>query len=422
MKSPILRTRREFMANCAVATAGLTIPQFLLQTVRASAVERGWEPGSAAPLPGFKDDHILLVVQLSGGNDGLNTVIPHQDDAYFRARPQLAVKPDRRIAISDDVSLHANLAGLKQLYDLGEVAIIEGVGYPNPDRSHFRSMEIWHTAVDSSTYESTGWIGRYFDNACTGQAPATVGFSAGGDLPQAFHGKRKLGIAVESPQSFGYRAGGKNDDEASYRTMNRADAPPRNKTLDFLRHVTGNANLSSDRLRLVEAGAKNSVQYPGGRLGQQLSLIARMITGGLGTRIYYASLGSFDTHANQPGTHENLLRQFSQAMSAFQRDLKSQGHSSHVTTMVFSEFGRRVGENASRGTDHGTAAPMFLIGDRVSGGLHGRRPSLTDLDSGDLKFTTDFRSVYATVLNQWLSIEASSVLSRSFPRLELFRA
>jgi uncharacterized protein (DUF1501 family) len=361
----------------------------------------------------------LVVLQLSGGNDGLNTLTPHNDDQYFKLRPRLALRGGDRLRLNDDLSLHRNLSGFKSLFDEGKAAIIEGVGYPNPDRSHFRSMEIWHTASDSDRYETSGWIGRYFDNFCEGYPQSTAGVYLGNELPQAFYGDKGMGVSFSAPEEFGFVAGKKGDDTSSFRSMARRQAALENETLDFLRHVTDGANLSQDRIQEVSRKVKNQVGYPGDPLAESMATIARMIAGGLGSRIYYTSLGGFDTHSAQQGAHDRLLDRFSRAVLAFQNDLKALGESRRVVTMVFSEFGRRVEENASGGTDHGAAAPMFLIGDPIKGGLYGARPSLTDLDGGDLKFTTDFRSVYASVLNQWFGVDPKVVLKREFDRLPL---
>jgi uncharacterized protein (DUF1501 family) len=414
MNPVILRTRREFLGNCGVMAAGLTIPQFLVSTANGVASGHGWEAGSSAPLPGFKDDHVLVVIQLSGGNDGLNAIVPHSDDDYFRARPRLALKGGQRLRVDDDTSLNNSLAGIKGLYDAGKLAVIEGVGYPNPNRSHFRSMEIWHTATDSDRYGRDGWIGRYFDNCCEGRPVPTAGIFVGNELPQAFMGEKGMGISFQAPEDFGYVAGRKGDDKRSFRSMNSKAQPPDNESLDFLRHMTDSAMASADRVHEIAGKLKNDSKYPRDPFALGLATIARMIAGGLGSRIYYISLGGFDTHANQIGQQDRLLKRYADGVTAFHRDLHDMKESRRVLTMTFSEFGRRVGENASGGTDHGTAAPMFLIGDPVRPGLHGKRPSLSDLDGGDLKHTTDFRSVYASILRQWFGVEPSTVLGRAF--------
>lgn len=417
MKKETILTRREFLGNTGVAALGLTLPAFLGHTALAVGKSAGWEPGSAAALPGFLDDHVLVVIQLSGGNDGLNTVIPHSDDNYYKLRPRLALRG--QIRVNDEIALNNDLAPLRGLWDAGNMAVIEGVGYPNPDRSHFRSMEIWHTGSDSDVYEYSGWIGRYFDNSCQGRPQSTAGVYLGNELPQAFFGDKGMGVSFSSPEDFGYVAGDKGDDSRSFRRINSTSLATPNESLDFLRHMTEGAMSSADRVHEIAKLSKNEIRYPDTPLARSLSTVARLISGGLGTRLYYASHGGFDTHANQLGQQERLLRQWSEAVAAFMTDLSRLKQTRRVVVMTFSEFGRRVEENASGGTDHGTAAPVFLIGEPVRGGLHGARPSLTDLDAGDLKFTTDFRSVYASVLDQWFAGDPKVVLGREFDRLPL---
>ncbi len=412
MKECLLCTRREFLRATGVVAVGAAMPAFLARAV--AAVEGG------TAIRGFRDDRILVVVQLGGGNDGLNTVVPFTDDAYHRARPRLALKQDRLLAVNGEVALNAKMKALKELLDQGLLTIVEGVGYPNPNRSHFRSMEIWQTATDSERYSDTGWIGRYLDAQCGGEAEPVAGVAVGGERPQAFGGKRGFGVAFQDPGSFGWTEGQGAAREENFRQINSITRE-QNDTLDFLRKVTANAVLSSDRVREVARRYKGGVEYPRDPFGQGMQTVSKMIAGGLPTKIYYVTLGGFDTHANQSGTQDNLLERFANGVAAFQRDIKAQGNSGRVLVMTFSEFGRRVAENASGGTDHGTAAPMFLLGDSVAPGIAGKRPSLTDLDNGDLKFTTDFRAVYATILSGWLGADAKGILGRDFAGLPLLR-
>lgn len=422
MKS-VLRTRREFLGNCALASLGVAMPQFLVHTVDAAARETGWEAGSPDPLPGFADGRILVVIQLGGGNDGLNTVIPIGDDAYHRARPGLAVPAGSRIGIDDATAFHSALHPMMRLYENGQAAIVEGVGYPNPNRSHFRSMEIWHTASDSNRYEREGWIGQYFDNCCSGAPDPTAGIFIGSELPQAFTGSRGTGIAFETPENFGYIAAGEVDSPERFRAVNRTDLRAGNESLDFLRAVTDNANVSADRIHAIASRVRNAADYPRTPFARDLSTVAQMIAGGLGARIYYVPLSGFDTHAGQPGAQARLLGEFAGGVDAFYRDLEKFSLSDRVLTLAFSEFGRRVEENASNGTDHGTAGPLFLFGPSVRGGMAGRRPDLVHLDAnGDLIFTTDFRSVYASVLEDWMGADAGRVLPKRFPKLEILKA
>lgn len=420
--STFLRTRREFLGNCALASLGLAMPHFLVHTAEAAVRDTGWEPGSPDPLPGFQDGRILVVVQLGGGNDGLNTIIPFSDDAYHRARPNLAVGPEGRIGIDDATAFHSSLKPVMRLFEQGQATVVEGVGYPNPNRSHFRSMEIWHTASDSNRYEREGWIGQYFDNCCSGTPDPSSGIFIGPELPQAFMGSSGTGIAFETPKNFGYVGGGKADSPERFRRVNRPGPETENASLDFLRAVTDNANVSADRIHAITDRVRNAADYPRSPFAQSMATVAQMIAGGLGARIYYVPLSGFDTHAGQPGSQPRLLGQFASGVDAFYRDLEKFGLADRVLTLAFSEFGRRVEENASRGTDHGTAGPLFLFGPAVRGGLAGRRPDLDRLDpNGDLRFTTDFRSVYATVLEDWFGADSKRILPRAFPTMDLLR-
>lgn len=401
-------TRREFLQQAAVFSALGFAPQFL---ARAAA------PGVNA-IQGFKDDRVLVVVQLGGGNDGLNTVVPYGDDAYYRARPKLGLRSGELLKINEHIALNKRLEGLMRLYDNGKLGIIQGVGYPNPDRSHFRSMEIWHTASNSDEYLGYGWIGRYFDNECSGEARPQAGLAVDSERPQAFEGARGFGIATDTPSRFGWERGGLFPNEHPYEQVN-APAPGSGDTLDFLRHTAMNALEGSRQVRAAAERGKVQERLQQRRSLNHLDTVAGLIRGGLETRIYYVSTSGFDTHANQESLHANLMTGVGESLARFQAQLEADGTADRVTTLVFSEFGRRVKENASGGTDHGTAAPMFLIGNHVRPGLHGQAPSLTDLDNGDLKFTTDFRRVYATLLKDWFETDPARILNADFERLPL---
>lgn len=405
-------SRRDFMKHASVYSAlGIVAPQFLTHTVEAAAQS----------IQGFDSDRVLVVVQLGGGNDGLNTLVPHTDDNYYRARPNIGLKEKDLLKINDDLGFNKSLVGMKELYDRGELGVIQGIGYPNPDRSHFRSMEIWHTASDSDEYESKGWIGRYFDHECSGTARPQVGVAIGKERPQAFEGDRGFGVAFEDPTKYGWREGDGRDTESNFKHLNSPEiSAAQNENLDFLRHVTSNAILSSKEVNEAADKAKRNMEPNRGRpVNQTLANVAALIKHDLATRIYYVSASGFDTHANQIGQHTNLLSGVGDSLLEFQNQLRRDGTADRVTTMVFSEFGRRVKENKSGGTDHGTAAPMFLMGSHVKGGLHGRTPSLTDLDEGDLKYTTDFRGVYANVLEDWFKTNSKDVLGKRFDSLGL---
>lgn len=397
-------TRRDFLKTSALFSACGIAPQFIARTAQAAMT--GAE---------FPEDRVLVVVQLAGGNDGLNTVVPYRDDNYARVRSTLRL-PDRDlITTGSDFALNAAAQGLAHLLDDGNLSIIHGVGYPNPDRSHFRSMEIWHTASDSDRYESSGWVGRYFDHACEGAA-AHAAVAIDGERPQAFNGESGVGVAFTDPKRFGWQPGiGPDASEAAFASLNAGSSD--NDSVDFLRHVTSRAISSSKDVR--EAAHRAQFRGGPGSLHQSLQMIAAMIKGELDTRIFFATLSGFDTHANQLNQHANLLRQTSNALRSFQNRLNADGTADRVLTMVFSEFGRRVAENESGGTDHGTANPMFLIGNHVAPGFHGTPPDLSALSSGDLVHTTDFRSVYASVLEDWFAVDSTAILGRKFnaPRI-----
>ncbi len=432
-------TRRAFLVRgLTLASAATTIPAFLHRSAWALA-----DPDDGlVSRPGVPQERILVVVQLAGGNDGLNTVIPFGDATYYRSRPSLGV-PERdvlrlsRQGAGDGIGLHPRLAGIKEMYDEGLVSIVQGVGYPNPNRSHFKSMDIWHTADTSAIND--GWIGRYFDNQCAGAPGADGGASGGYDCsghagialgrtaPLAMQGRTFKPIAFETPDLFRWTSEGDNAAmDAAYEAMTQGSAPPAKveNDEDFLLRTALDAQVASERIRKA-VNRRPLAEYPRSGLAQQLAMVASMIRAGLETRVYYVTLGGFDTHAGQGnvnGAHANLLTQFSSAMQAFYRDLKAQGNDGRVLTMSFSEFGRRVAQNGSGGTDHGAAAPVFLMGPMVRSGLVGQHPSLTDLDSGDLKYGVDFRNVYAGIVGDWLKADVVKTLGKGWRPAKLLRS
>jgi uncharacterized protein (DUF1501 family) len=406
-----------------------TAPLFIQRSALGMAQPAGALTSSQ---PGVPQDRVLVVLQLGGGNDGLNTVIPYGHDAYYRARPNLAVPAPGRgtgrqpaalpLDGADGLGLHPAFAGFKKLMDEGVGSIVQGVGYPNPNRSHFTSMDIWHTADTSA--RGYGWIGRYFDNTCNGTPEPEGAIAIGRDAPLAMQGAIQKPVTFETANLF--RWAGEDLHPAlddPYQRINRSGTlgpiDP-DSQLGFLMRTALDAQVSSDRIRAAVSKSP-LVEYPRGRLAGQLRMVAAMIRSEMTTRVYYVSFGGFDTHAGQAGRHANLLRETGDALNAFYRDLKAQGANTRVLTMVFSEFGRRVGQNASGGTDHGTAAPMYLVGDMVKPGLRGRHPSLTDLDRGDLIFDVDFRSVYAAVLEDWMGTSSRDVLGQPFRKAAILR-
>jgi uncharacterized protein (DUF1501 family) len=438
-----MKTRRDFLHTSMMGMAATwTLPAFLNSTIFGLDSHAA---DSLTQIASGKDSPILVVLQMGGGNDGLNMIVPYADDAYHRSRPQLALAADSVLRVDDYVGLHPNMTGMKGLFDAGDAALIHGVGYPNPNRSHFRSMEIWHTASDADKSEHYGWIGRYFDSACQGQPP-TAGVNIGSMPPQAFLSAKPMGISMASPgrykliepgdiavadardgQMTPMMADGDNIAGAnSGSSVENLGAATRSNdglsNMQFLERTALDAELSSQDIQRIVQAYQTKVAYPQTKLGEDMKLIGQLIAGGLPSRIYYANLGGFDTHANQKPAHDRLMREFSEAMSAFVADLKEQGNFNRVLVMTFSEFGRRVAQNGSGGTDHGAAGPMFLLGGAVKAGIHGKHPSLTDLNKGDLKHQVDFRNVYATVLDQWLKVDSTPVLKRKFASMDLLKS
>lgn len=434
-------TRREFLHSGALfASAALTVPAFLQNA--AYALPR---PGlGLSSIPGVDEGRVLVVVQLSGGNDGLNTVVPFRDDNYKRVRPTIALSPNEVHQLSrngsngaSDIGLHPALTRLRGLYDEGLCSVIQSVGYPNPNRSHFASMDIWHTADTNGTGD--GWIGRYIDSQCCGYGKGESGtaehqhagkvepaIALGRSMPLALQGRSSMPVSLESADLFRW-TGDRNEQIAgAYERLITPEDPDGHDDetpASFLVRTALDARVSSDTIRKAVA-TPSLATYPRTEFGNQLSMVASMIRAGMKTRVYYVSLGGFDTHAGQGGAqgqHARLLTQLSDGMGAFYQDLKAQDNADRVLGVCFSEFGRRVGQNASGGTDHGTAAPMFLFGPMVNAGVHGPNPSLTDLAQGDLKFRVDFRQVYAEILDRWLSAPSGTVLGNRYRHLNLLR-
>ncbi|MBU3684457.1 MAG: DUF1501 domain-containing protein [Phycisphaerales bacterium] len=430
MHQPDAYSRRIFIRQgVMLASFAATLPHFIQESALGMLAPDGSATGSR---PGVPDERILVIVQLSGGNDGLNTVIPYGDREYHAARPSLSLgEPGKAknggaaLELDRDrgIGLHPNLTGLKELHDDGRLAVVAGVGYPNPNRSHFASMDIWQSGRPEG--KGTGWLGRYVDATCNGNPAADVAVSVGRTAPLAMLGRTSRPIAFESADLFrwlGADAGGQMD--AEYQRMVRAgelkDVAAGSQE-SFLMRTALDAQVTSDRIRAAVKKAPLA-RYPGSAVAKQLQTVAAMIRDGMKTRVYYVSMGGFDTHANQPNSHGNLMRQLGDAMLAFQNDLKAQGNDGRVMTMCFSEFGRRVRQNASNGTDHGTAGPVFVVGPNVNPGLQGKYPSLTDLDGGDLKFTTDFRGVYQELLGKWMKAPTREVLGGTYQAPSIVRA
>ncbi|MDX2037856.1 MAG: DUF1501 domain-containing protein [Isosphaeraceae bacterium] len=410
--------RRHFMksalgASTLVSMGASTIPAFLSSSARAAA--------SSA-----ENDRILVVVQLLGGNDGINTVVPHGIDGYAKGRRALRINKNQIHAITDEIGLHPSMGAMSKLVEDGRLAIVQGVGYPNPDRSHFRSMEIWESARTDPNAIDTGWLGRALD---------ARPFKAGADLPGLHIGTRSRPIALGSKKTeipslttleqYRLQLTGSDVDKRKEREalerMIRTDRPDTDPLLGFIRRSTLAAYDSSKRLEQV-ASKDSKASYPDFGLAKRLELIAQIIKAGFGTRIFYTSLDGFDTHANQLATHAALLTELSDSIGAFEKDLGAAGQGGRVSLLVFSEFGRRVAENASQGTDHGAAAPLFVVGPVAKAGLIGEHPGFENLDDGDLRHHTDFRRVYAALLDRWLEIPSAPIVGEGFAPLDLFKS
>ena len=390
--------RKEFLQIGSLATASLMLPKFL----------KAFERPRMVP-PGNK---VVVVIQFSGGNDGLNTVIPVRNDIYYKERPKLGIAKETALLLTDEVGLNPALVDFKGLYDDGSLSILNNVGYPNPDRSHFRSMDIWQTASGSSEYLTTGWVGRYLDAQCKGCDKPTQAMELDDVLSLALKGEESKGLAFKDPKKLYNTSNGK------YLKDITADHQKGEATIDYL-YKTMSETLSSasyiyEQSKLHPTGE----QYPDTSLGKDLKTIASLILSDINTKVYYVSLGSFDTHVNQEAQQKRLFTELNDAVKSFTADMKKNNRFQDVLMMTFSEFGRRVSQNASGGTDHGTASNMFFIGGGLKEkGLLNAMPDLADLNEGDLKHKVDFKSVYATVLNKWLGADDKLILGSSFDQL-----
>jgi uncharacterized protein (DUF1501 family) len=403
-------SRREFLKYGTTGLSALAlrraVPSVFAQAAKESAAAD-------------RNDRVLVVIELTGGNDGLNTAIPFEDDRYYENRPTLSIGRGDVIKLSDEVGLHPRLAPLGELYRQGKVAAIRGVGYPQPDRSHFRSMEIWHTASTDAKPPNDGWLGRYLDGTTqSGTGPDLRGLALTGELPQALRAER---VVVPVASRLDALPAADATPKARLRRQLIALPGESNEEIGFLRGQATIACGAAEQLRKAATQYRSTVQYPSGELGPQLQRAAQIIAADVGARVLFASQGGYDTHAAQADVQANLLGELAAALAAFQSDLTALKVADRTTVFVFSEFGRRVEENASLGTDHGAASCSFLIGAKVNGGLAGRYPSLESLDEGDLIYTTDFRSVYATLLEEWLGCPSEKLLGGKFATLSLFQ-
>lgn len=407
-------TRRDFLKTSSLiglGASGMTTPSFLARTAGAAPM---------ADQPGGKDT-ILVVIQLTGGNDGLNTVIPFDDPEYVKLRPTLKIPSSRVLKIDDSIGLHPSMSGLHELLQDGALSIVQGVGYPNPSQSHFRSMDIWQ-AADTAAKLTTGWLGRSLNQV---KVPAFHIANGNEPAPLALDGAPARVPSLTSLSEFQLRTGAASTADRRQQqmlieqaaTISPAEEKP--DLLDFVRRTATHTYDSTKRVREIGQTYEPKVPYPTNGLADRLKLAAQLIDADLGARLFYVSLGNFDTHSTQANTHAQLLEQLSSAVTAFYRDLAGRGHAKRLMIMTFSEFGRRPYENGSRGTDHGTAAPMLLVGGSVRPGLIGEHPSLTDRVDGNLKHSIDFRQVYAGMLDQWLEVDSTKVLEKRYDPIDV---
>jgi uncharacterized protein (DUF1501 family) len=407
-------TRRDFMKSGLAAVAvGIGVPGVFARAAAAARAENSAGVGRT-----------LVIVQLAGGVDGLNTVIPHNNPAYRDSRPSLAIPESEMLVVDDHAALHPSLSKLKQQFDKGRLAVIEGVGYPDPTFSHFKAMDIWQSA-DPEGAARDGWLGKYFESLTDFGGHPLAGLSVGSRLPSSLESAKVTIPAVASLDTFDLQEPASDSSGGRSRSLVRLYdeyRPSRASYAALLDTTLQNALASSTALQAADAAYKPFVEYPQSSLGSGLRLIAELIDSGGGQsplRVGHVTLGGFDTHTQQAQALADLLTDTSDALDAFLQDIEAHGHADDVLVMTWSEFGRRVRENAQDGTDHGSAGPMFLLGNAVKPGFHGEPSSLTDLDNGNLRHTVDFRSIYATLLEQWLEVPAEAILGGRFEQLDL---
>jgi len=392
--------RRTFLKQSALASGVVLVPSFIRALDNANFRSAGFRR--------------LVVVQLSGGNDGLNTIVPYTNDHYYNARPTLAIKNNQVIKINDTLGFHESLQPLQKLWDYGHLCVINNVGYPNPNRSHFRSMDIWQSASNSNQYLQSGWLGRYLDEY--GKKPYNA-IEVNESLSLVLKGTRNNGIATGDHRVL-YKTA--KDPFISKVSKQYNDVHLSEHNLGYLYKTLIEAKSSSEYIYEKTKVKLSSADYPKTAFGKQLRTAAQFINSGLDTSIYYTSLGGFDTHANQPNKQKRLLQQYAQSIEAFVEDLKTNGTFEDTLILTFSEFGRRVAQNAALGTDHGAANNVFIIGENLKHqGFYNELASLEDLDgNGDLKFEVDFRCIYATILKKWLEVDSTGILGQDFEKLK----
>jgi uncharacterized protein (DUF1501 family) len=402
----LVTTRRAFLKTTlhgsSLIALAPSVPGFLARTARAAQAQ--------------PDGRSLVVIELSGGNDGINTVVPYQDEGYAKHRKALRLLTKDLLKVNDQIGLNPSMGDAAKLLESGRLAIVQGVGYPNPNRSHFQSMAIWQTArFDPEEHKVAGWLGRGLDGLA-GAAPGAPSalYVGSGSPPVALRGRRAVAAAVERLEDFALDVGAE-----SGRLL--AEGQGTDDLAAFVRRSTLDAYATADHMAALGRAPEKGTPYPGSTLAGHLRLVARLLKAGFGARVFYTSQPGYDTHIEQLATHPYLLSELSGALRAFLDDLAAAGLAERVVVLCFSEFGRRVAENGT-GTDHGTAGPVFLAGTRVQSGLVANTPRLLDLEDGDLKMGVDFRRVYATVLEGWLGLPARAALGGAFEPLPLFRS
>ncbi|MEO0895765.1 MAG: DUF1501 domain-containing protein [Bacteroidota bacterium] len=356
----------------------------------------------------------LVIIQLSGGNDGLNTLVPFEDDLYYQNRPAIGIGKEEVLKITDLQGFNPAMEAMREIFDRGEMTILNEVGYPNPDRSHFRSMDIWHTGSNSDEFWDTGWLGRYLDHSCTGTAKPHDILEVGGALSLAAKGVDNNGIALTNPKQLA------NITRDPWMKALSEHAQDANSDLDYLYKTLAATQESASYIHEKAKTYQSKIAYPQHAFGKQMKMIGELICSGIETSVFYVSLSGFDTHVRQKAQHTRLLTQYSQAVGALVKDLKQNGQLDNTLIMTFSEFGRRVKQNASGGTDHGKANNLYLIGGNLKqAGVYNETPDLAGLDKGDLQWKIDFRRVYADVLSNWMGVDDKAILKREFQPLGL---
>ena len=396
----MLLKRRDFLQIGSLATGSFFLPKFL----------KAYDGPGRLPA-GAK---VLVVVQLSGGNDGLNTVIPVSNDIYYKSRPGLGLAKDKTALLSGDVALHPALMGFRDLFNEGSLAILNDVGYPEPDRSHFRSMDIWQSGSASADVVNSGWIGRWLDKRTEPADKAVMALELDDTLSLALNGEIMKGLAFRDPKRLFDTSR-----DPYYQSLLKSPAAQGHSheetTPSYLYQVMAETLSGAGTIFNQSRLRASTRTYPDGAFGKSLQTIASLIASDIPTRVYYVSLGSFDTHVGQEDRQQKLFQELNDSVMAFTADLKASGRFNDTLLMTFSEFGRRVSQNASGGTDHGTANNMFLIGGGLKRkGLLNAIPDLANLKDGDLQYKVDFKSVYATLLQQWLDTDPVSVLGKKY--------